>query len=68
MVTRLEEEEVPAFFSARPVDRAADVAEYVEDSLRARLVTALDPERAARILAAMTPEARARKDRALLAA
>jgi magnesium transporter len=59
MVTRLEEEEIPLFFSALPVDRAADVAEYVEDTLRSRLVTALDPERAARILAAMNPDDRA---------
>ena len=59
MVTRLEEDEVPLFFASLPVDRAADVAEYVEETLRARLVTALDPERAARILAAMTPDDRA---------
>lgn len=59
MVGRLEEDEVLVFFSALPVDRAADVAEYVEDSLRASLVTSLDPDRAARIVAAMNPDDRA---------
>lgn len=59
MVARLEEDEVLVFFSALPVDRAADVAEYVEDSLRASLVTSLDPDRAARIVAAMNPDDRA---------
>ena len=59
MVGRLEEEDVLVFFGALPVDRAADVAEYVEDSLRASLVTSLDPDRAARIVAAMNPDDRA---------
>ena len=59
MVTRLEDEEVPLFFSSLPVDRAADVAEYLDETLRARLVTALDPDRAARIVGAMTPDDRA---------
>lgn len=59
MVTRLEDDEVPPFFSALPVDRAADVAEYLDETLRARLVTALDPDRAARIVGAMTPDDRA---------
>lgn len=59
MVGRLEDDEVLVFFAALPVDRAADVAEYVEDSLRASLVTSLDPDRAARIVAAMNPDDRA---------
>lgn len=56
---RLDDEDVPIFFGALPVDRAADVAEYVEDSVRTRLVLSLDPDRAARIVAAMTPDDRA---------
>jgi magnesium transporter len=59
LVTRLDEDEVPVFFGSLTVDRAADVAEYVEDSVRARLVSALDPDRAARIVAAMSPDDRA---------
>lgn len=59
LVARLDEEEVPVFFGSLTVDRAADVAEYVEDSVRARLVSALDPDRAARIVAAMSPDDRA---------
>ncbi len=59
MVARLDAEEVPVFFGALPVDRAADVAEHVENTVRARLVTALDPDRAARIVGAMMPDDRA---------
>jgi magnesium transporter len=59
LVTRLEEDEVGIFFSNLPVDRAADVAEYVDPTLRAHLVTALDPDRAARIVSAMSPDDRA---------
>lgn len=59
MVEQLEDEEVPAFFGHLPVDMAADVAEYVEEAVRTRLVTLLDPDRAARIVAAMNPDDRA---------
>ncbi|HEX7878287.1 MAG TPA: magnesium transporter [Candidatus Eisenbacteria bacterium] len=59
LVSKLEEDEVGIFFSNLPVDRAADVAEYVEETLRAHLVTALDPDRAARIVSAMSPDDRA---------
>jgi magnesium transporter len=52
------EEGVLVFFGALPVDRAADVAEYVEDSLE-RASSSLDPDRAARIVAAMNPDDRA---------
>ena len=59
IVGRLEDQDVPIFFGALPVDRAADIAEYVEDSVRTRLVLSLDPDRAARIVSAMTPDDRA---------
>lgn len=59
MVGRLEEDEIRIFFSHLPVDRAADVAEYVDSVLRAHLVTSLDPDRAARIVSAMSPDDRA---------
>lgn len=59
IVAKLEDEAVLIFFGALPVDRAADVAEYVEESVRTRLVLSLDPDRAARIVSAMTPDDRA---------
>jgi magnesium transporter len=51
--------QLPAFLSAFPVPRAANILEYLSEEIRAELLEAIDPALAAAFLARMTPDERA---------
>ena len=51
--------QLPAFLSAIPVPRAANILEYLSEEIRAELLEAIDPAVAAALLARMTPDERA---------
>lgn len=52
-------ERVPALLASLPLERAADVLEYMEEELRAEVLGAMPAEQAGAIVAQMTPDDRA---------
>ncbi|MDQ3672942.1 MAG: magnesium transporter [Gemmatimonadota bacterium] len=55
----LPRDKVAAFISALPVERAADVLEYLDDEVRTELLEAMSADEAAEIVTEMTPDDRA---------
>ena len=55
----LPREYIAQFISALPVERAADVLEYLEDDLRTELLETMSARQAAEIVTEMTPDDRA---------
>ncbi len=55
----LPRDKVAAFISALPVERAADVLEYLDEDLRTELLEAMSADEAAEIVTEMTPDDRA---------